>query len=88
MSPDPPSLDVHLHACNDALAPHERLAIAAGMHQWMREAIGRQIQQQRSDDEEPLSADELKWRVALRVYCAEPGVVQLIEEERLRNVSG
>ncbi|QDU26388.1 hypothetical protein ETAA8_14660 [Anatilimnocola aggregata] len=71
-----------------SLTPRERIARSAAMFQWMREMIGRQICQEQAEfGSKELTAEELKWRIALRVYAAEPAVVALIQR-RLADVSG
>lgn len=63
----------------DALAPHERVARSAAMFQWTREMIGRQIlEERRVAGAAEITAEELKWRIALRMYADEPPVVALI----------
>ncbi len=72
----------------DALSPRERIARSFALFQWMREMIGREIQKESivSNGCE-FSPEELKWRVALRIYGSEPAVVALIER-RLADVPG
>ena len=57
-----------------ALTPKERVARAAAMFQWTREMIARRI----IAEEGPMSAERLKWRVALRLYGNEPEVAAMI----------
>lgn len=59
----------------DSLTPKERVERAAAMFQWARETIARQIVAESG----PMSAERLKWLVALRQYGAEPPVRALIE---------
>lgn len=65
-----------------ALTPKERVARAAAMFHWNREMIARQI----VAEEGPMSAERLKWRVALRLYGNEPEVAAMIRG-MLDNVS-
>jgi hypothetical protein len=58
----------------DALPPKERVARAASLFQWTREAIARQI----VADLGPISPERLKWLVAQRQYCADPATEKLI----------
>ena len=59
----------------DALSPKERIARAAAMFQWTREMIARRI----VSESGPMKPEELKWRVALRQYGADPQAKALIE---------
>jgi hypothetical protein len=61
--------------CMDALTPKERVARAASMLQWAREAIARQI----VSDLGPMSPERLKWMVAMRQYGADREIRQLIQ---------
>jgi hypothetical protein len=64
----------------DAMSPRERVARSFALFQWMREMIGRQVQREHVEKfGVEMSTEALKWRVALRVYGSEPGVVALIE---------
>lgn len=58
----------------DALTPRERMARAASMHQWSREIIARQI----TLNEGPVSAERLKWLIAMRQYGADSTTRELI----------
>jgi hypothetical protein len=58
----------------DRLTPQERLARGMAMFDWARQWIGRQI----LADHGPMSAERLRWEVAMRVYGNEPGTRQLI----------
>ena len=71
----------------DALLPKERIARAAAMFQWSRDMIGRQLTKEHAADGGALSAEELKWHIALRMYGSEPAVAALIRR-RLEDVSG
>ena len=66
----------------DALTPAQRIERSAAMFQWTREMIARQIQSER----EPMSQEQLKWEVALRVYGADPRARAMIER-KLADVS-
>lgn len=57
-----------------AMAPKERIARTAAMFQWTREMIARRILTEGG----PMSAERLKWRVALRLYGNEPEVAAMI----------
>jgi hypothetical protein len=71
----------------DAMSPRERVARSFALFQWMREMVGRQLQQEhRTNFGAELSSEELKWRVALRMYGGEPATVALIER-RMTDVS-
>jgi hypothetical protein len=59
----------------DALAPRERVARAASIFQWAREAIARQI----VADSGPMSSERLKWLVALHQYGADSATRKMIE---------
>jgi hypothetical protein len=59
----------------DALTPKERVARAALMFRWAREAIARQL----VADLGPMSSDRLKWLVALRQYGADSATREMIQ---------
>jgi hypothetical protein len=59
----------------DAMKPAERIAYAAAMLKWVREAIARHI----IEEQGPMSDERVKWLVALRQYQAEPAVCAMIE---------
>jgi len=61
----------------DALSPAERVARSAAMFQWAREMLARQVTAELGE----MSAERLKWEVALRQYGAEPAVRAMIEEK-------
>ena len=58
----------------DALTPRERMARAASMYQWSREIIARQI----TLNEGPVSAERLKWLIAMRQYGTDLTTRELI----------
>jgi hypothetical protein len=60
----------------NALSPAERVARSAAMFQWARETLARTITAEMG----AMSADRLKWEVALRQYGAEPAMRAMIEE--------
>jgi hypothetical protein len=60
----------------NALSPAERVARSAAMFQWARETLARTITAEMG----AMSADRLKWEVALRQYGAEPAIRAMIEE--------
>ena len=66
----------------DSLSIKERVARSAAMFQWSREIIARQIVAESG----PMSAERLKWEVALRQYGADAGSRELIER-KLKDVS-
>ena len=59
----------------DAMSIAEKVARAAAMLRWAREMIAREIQSAKPG----ISAERLKWEVALRQYGSEPQVRALIE---------
>lgn len=59
----------------DVLTPKERVARAASMFQWTREAIARQI----VSDLGPMSPERLKWLVAMRQYGADSATREMIQ---------
>jgi hypothetical protein len=65
----------------DALTPKERVARAASMFQWAREAIARQI----ISDQGSMSFERLKWLVAMRQYGTDSATREMIEKA-LENV--
>jgi hypothetical protein len=71
-----------------SMSPKERVARAAAMFQWSREMIGRQIiKEEAMAGRAPLMPEVLKWRIALRMYGADPKARTVIER-RLADVSG
>ncbi len=66
----------------DALLPVERVARSAAMFQWTREMLARQVTAQMGD----MSAERLKWEVALRLYGGESAMRSMIEKS-LQDVS-
>jgi|WetSurMetagenome_2_1015567.scaffolds.fasta_scaffold63323_3 hypothetical protein len=60
----------------DALPPKERVARAASLFQWTREAIARQI----TADLGPINPERLKLLVALRQYGADSAVEKMIKK--------
>jgi hypothetical protein len=75
------NIEEHYQSAMAALSPRERLERAAAMFQWTREMLARQIVAERG----PMSAERLKWEVALRQYGADPAARALIER-RLADV--
>lgn len=59
----------------DAMTPKERIARAAALFQWSREAIARRIVAESG----PTDPERLKWHVALRQYGADPTTRKLIQ---------
>lgn len=82
------SIEEQYNARIDAMSPKERVARSAAMFQWMRDTIGRSLQKDRQAEcGEEYTAEELKLRIALKIYASEPAVVEFIER-RLADVSG
>jgi hypothetical protein len=75
-------IEHHYQAQMAALSPRERIERSMAMFQWTRELLARQILAERG----PISAERLKWEVALRQYGADPAARALIER-RLADVS-
>jgi hypothetical protein len=65
-----------------ALTPKQRVARAASIFEWAREAIARQI----VADMGAMSAERLKWLVALRQYDSSSEIRKMIER-KLQSVS-
>jgi hypothetical protein len=67
----------------EALTPKQRIAHAAGMFQWARETIARQIVAPSG----PMSSERLKWLVARRQYGSDPAICAKIDRmlERVPN---
>ena len=59
----------------DALTPKERIARAASLFQWARDAIARQIVAESG----PMSPERLKWLVAMRQYSADSTTCAMIQ---------
>ena len=64
----------------DGMSPSQKITRMVELNAWARWNIARRIIAQRG----PLSAAELKWRVALWLYGDEPVCRQLIEEQLAR----
>ena len=80
-------IETEYQARIDAMSPKERIAKSLAMFQWMREMVGRQVRKEAAaNGGRPLTAEELKWQCALRMYGSEPAVVALIER-RQKDVS-
>jgi len=69
-------VEAEYRRCIAAMTPAERVARAAELLHWTRETIGRRIVAERG----PMSAERLKWEVALRLYGSEPQIRTWIEE--------
>lgn len=52
----------------DALSPVERMERCAAMLKWSRDMLARRIVEEAG----PMSAEQLKWEVAKRMYGADP----------------
>ena len=65
-----------------AMTGAERIARSAAMLKWTREMIARQIESAIG----PISEEQLKWKVALRVYGLDKKTRKLIER-KLEDVS-
>ena len=61
----------------------EKIARSAAMFEWTRGMVARQIESTTG----PLSAERMKWEVALRIYGDDPTTRSMIERILL-NVSG
>jgi hypothetical protein len=59
-----------------AMSCAEKVSRSAAMFAWTRQQMARRIQ----NDDPSLSDEEVKWRVALKLYDQEPEVVKLIQE--------
>lgn len=59
----------------DAMTAKERMARAAALLQWSREAIARRIVAESG----PMDSERLKWHVALRQYGADPATRKMIQ---------
>ena len=60
-----------------AMSHAEKISRSAAMFAWTRQQMARRIR----DVEPSLSDEEVKWRVALKLYEREPEVVKLIQEQ-------
>lgn len=67
--------ECQFRAAQDALPVHARVARAASMFSWARGMIRRDILSRRTD----LSAEQLKWETALRLYGADAMSRRLIQ---------
>lgn len=77
MASSPQSVEEIYRSRLDALTPAERVARSAAMFQWTKQQIARQILKQ--DDH--LSEEQLKWRVAMRLYGDEPVMRKIIQAQ-------
>ena len=59
-----------------AMSPAEKVSRSAAMFAWTRQQMARQLRH----DDPNLSDEEIKWRVALKLYNNEQEVVKLIQE--------
>ncbi len=75
-------IEQHYQDRMDSLSAKQRVERSAAMFQWARELIARQIQSELG----PMSAERLKWEVALRQYGADP-VSKAMIERKLADVS-
>ena len=66
-----------------AMPPAEKMSRSAAMLAWTRQQIARRIQEADST----LTDEDVKWRVALKLYEEEPEVIKLIQDH-LARVSG
>jgi hypothetical protein len=62
----------------DAMSIVERVRRAEELFNWSRDYVARSILAARG----PMSDDDLKWEVALRMYGADPRIRELINEMR------
>jgi len=76
------AVEQHYQDQMDALSPKERVERAIAMAKWTRELLSRQIMSEKGT----LSAEQLKWEVALRLYGADTSARTLIER-KLTSVS-
>ena len=60
-----------------AMSHAEKVSRSAAMFAWTRQQMARRIR----DADPDLSDEEVKWRVALKLYEREPEVVKLIQEQ-------
>lgn len=65
-----------------AMSPAEKMARSAAMFAWTRQQMARQFR----NSNPTLTDEQVKWRVALKLYEHEPEVIKLIQE-RLEHVS-
>lgn len=73
----PTDVDVKYYERNKAMTPSERLERCTAMLNWTRQQVACRIRQADPN----ISDEELKWRVALRLYGDEPAIVKLIESQ-------
>lgn len=59
-----------------SMSVREKIARTAAMLSWTRQQIAARIRQ----GEPRISDEQLKWRVALKLYESEPAVVAMIEK--------
>ena len=77
------SVEARFRAAQDALPAHARVARAAAMFLWARELIRREIRARQGG----LSAEQVKWESAMRLYGADAASRRLIQR-MLDHVSG
>jgi hypothetical protein len=78
----PTDIDIAYFGRIKTMTPAERLSRCAAMLDWTRQQIALRLKQ----EDQSISPQVLKWKVALRLYQNEPEIVKLIESQ-LANVS-
>ena len=77
MSEELSLVEQHYRNAIDKMSVKERMARSAGMFNWAREFLGRELRK-----EHPTASEErLKLLMALRTYGSQPTMRQLLEKE-------
>jgi hypothetical protein len=79
----PSNIEQHYQSRMESLSAKERVERSMAMFQWTRELLGRSIVAELG----PISAERLKWEIAMRQYGADPAARAMIER-KLADVSG
>ncbi|MEQ1907149.1 MAG: hypothetical protein ABL888_23390 [Pirellulaceae bacterium] len=79
----PSAVEIEYQRRVDAMSPAEKMARCSAMFAWTRQQMARRLR----SENPTLSDDQIKWKVALKLYESEPAVTNLIEEY-LQHVSG
>lgn len=72
----PTEVDLEYERRVAAMTPKEKIARSAAMFEWTRQQLAARIAGARPN----LSAEQIRWEVALELYASEPEVVALIRE--------
>jgi len=72
----PTAVDIEYQRRIDAMSIKEKVERSAAMLAWTRQQIACRIRSEQAN----LTDEQIKWRVALKLYESEPNVVAMIHE--------